>query len=236
MAEFTTCILSDVYSGYYGGNSRVCMCACICVCVCVRLCVCARTSFATCIISKKFGTCLWCLYGTMCLNKLLKWMKFKYCEYLFKSLSHSLSVVSLYYGGQPTVIDESLVMDRSASRRRIACHASHCFLQQSSFIMMGGILTIIQGDVIITWSFYFQNSCNSDLWAHIDWLVLERCNSILKIRGSQFFFQIKVLEGVALFWNASVPLYPLGLPIVQWVMIWACCKLTQKYGKFKIGV
>ena len=118
-------------------QSCVCMCACICVCVCV----CARTSFATCIISKMFGTCLWCLYGTMCLNKLLKWMKFKYWEYLFKSLSHSLSVVSLYHGGQATVMDESLVMDRSASRRRIACHAPHCFLLQSSLIKLGEIIT-----------------------------------------------------------------------------------------------
>ena len=32
-------ILSDVYSGYYGGNSHVCVCVRVFVCVCVRVCV-----------------------------------------------------------------------------------------------------------------------------------------------------------------------------------------------------
>ena len=71
IADFITCTLSDVYSGYYGGNSHVCVCVRVFVCVCA--CVCARTSVATCIIFKMFGTCLWCLYGTKCPNKLLKW-------------------------------------------------------------------------------------------------------------------------------------------------------------------
>ena len=56
IADFITCTLSDVYSGYYGGNSHVCVCVRVCVCVCA--CVCARTSVATCIISKMFDTCL----------------------------------------------------------------------------------------------------------------------------------------------------------------------------------
>ena len=37
IADFITCILSDVYSGYYGGNSHVCVCVRVCVCVCVRV-------------------------------------------------------------------------------------------------------------------------------------------------------------------------------------------------------
>ena len=68
-SDFITCILSDVYYAYYGGNSHVCVCVRVFACVCVCACVCARTSFATCIISKIFGTCFWCLYGTKCPNK-----------------------------------------------------------------------------------------------------------------------------------------------------------------------
>ena len=64
----------------------------MCVYVRVCVCVCARTSFATCIISKMFGTCLWCLYGTKCPNKLLKWNK-------MKMINHSLAVHVLFYKG-----------------------------------------------------------------------------------------------------------------------------------------
>ena len=70
IADFITCTLSGVYSGYYGGNSHVF--------ACVRVCVCTRTSVATCIISKMFGTCLWFLYETKCPNKLLKWNEMKW--------------------------------------------------------------------------------------------------------------------------------------------------------------
>ena len=72
IADFILCILSDVYSGYHGGNSHACVCVRVFACVCVCACVCARTSVASCISSKMFGTCIRCLYGTKCPNKLLK--------------------------------------------------------------------------------------------------------------------------------------------------------------------
>ena len=42
IADFISYILSDVYSGYYGGNSHACVCVRVFACVCVYVRVCAR--------------------------------------------------------------------------------------------------------------------------------------------------------------------------------------------------
>ena len=56
MTDFITCILSDVYSGYYGVSSHKCVYGRVFVYVCAG--VCARTSVTIVIISKMVGTCL----------------------------------------------------------------------------------------------------------------------------------------------------------------------------------